>query len=116
MMLECRLKADRLTINLWVIKYDPLLEEAFRKRHKRPVGISWCMEATFIKVKANGPICIKLPEQRDEPIARAFFEGYRFKRLSRQSYYGKSNANKAGIDTIHVQLVLFLCWEAYLCN
>jgi len=42
--LERGLKVDHSTINRWVIHYSPQLEEAFRKRCKRPVGISWRMD------------------------------------------------------------------------
>lgn len=42
--LERGLKVDHSTINRWVIDYSPQLEEAFRKRYKRPVGISWRMD------------------------------------------------------------------------
>ncbi len=38
--LERRLSVDHSTINGWVIEYAPQLEEVFRKRHKRPTGIS----------------------------------------------------------------------------
>ena len=49
--LERGLKVDHSTINRWVIEYAPLLEEAFRKRHKRMTGGSWRMDETYIKVK-----------------------------------------------------------------
>jgi transposase-like protein len=40
------------TINRWVVKYSPQLEEAFHRR-KRPVWISWRMDETYIKVKGE---------------------------------------------------------------
>ena len=40
------------TINRWVIKYSPQLEEAFHRR-KRPVWVSWRMDETYIKVKGR---------------------------------------------------------------
>jgi putative transposase len=48
--LERGLKVDHSTINRWVIEYAPQLEETFRKRYKRPVGISWRMDETYITV------------------------------------------------------------------
>src|SRR5436190_15024868 len=51
--LERGLKVDHSTINRWVIKYAPLLEDVFRKRHKHPVGISWRMDETYIKAKGQ---------------------------------------------------------------
>jgi len=50
---ERNLKVDHSTINRWVIHYAPQLEASFRKRCKRPVGTSWRMDETYIKVKGN---------------------------------------------------------------
>jgi len=43
---------DHATIQRWVVKYSPLLEEAFHRR-KRSVWISWRMDETYIKVKGQ---------------------------------------------------------------
>ncbi len=43
---------DHSTINRWVLKYTPLLEIAARRR-KRPVGVSWRLDETYIKVKGQ---------------------------------------------------------------
>src|ERR671926_739776 len=43
---------DHATIQRWVVKYSPLLEEAFHRR-KRSVGVSWRMDETYIKVKGQ---------------------------------------------------------------
>ncbi|HBD7396992.1 DDE-type integrase/transposase/recombinase [Legionella longbeachae] len=48
--MERGLKVDHSTIYRWVIEYAPLLEEAFRKRHKHPVGGLWRVDETYIKV------------------------------------------------------------------
>jgi transposase-like protein len=48
LMLERGVHVDHSTINRWVVKYSPLLEEAFHRR-KRPVWISWRMDETYIK-------------------------------------------------------------------
>src|SRR5215467_567368 len=40
------------TINRWVIKYSPQLEEAFHRR-KRPVWVSWRMDETYVKVQGE---------------------------------------------------------------
>ena len=45
-------KVDHSTMNRWVIKYSPQLEEAFHRR-KRPVWVSWRMDETYIKVKGQ---------------------------------------------------------------
>src|SRR5215475_13843464 len=41
---------DHATIQRWVVKYSPQLEEAFHQR-KSPVGRSWRMDETYIRVK-----------------------------------------------------------------
>ena len=40
---------DHATIQRWVVKYSPQLEEAFHRR-KHPVWVSWRMDETYIKV------------------------------------------------------------------
>jgi transposase-like protein len=40
------------TINRWVVKYSPPLEEAFHRR-KRPVWVSWRMDETYVRVKGE---------------------------------------------------------------
>jgi putative transposase len=50
MMEERGVEVDHSTLNRWVIKYVPLLEQEFRAR-KRPMGGSWRMDETYVKVK-----------------------------------------------------------------
>ncbi|MDI9819893.1 MULTISPECIES: IS6 family transposase [unclassified Legionella] len=117
--LERGLKVDHSTINRWVIEYSPQLEESFRKRHKRSVGISWRMDETYIKVKGQwvylyravdkqgNTIDFMLSEKRDEPAARAFFEkAIGSSGIPDKVTIDKSGANKAGIDTINLYLAL----------
>ena len=116
---ERGLKVDHSTINSWVIHYAPQLEERFRNRHKRPVGISWRMDETYIKVKGQWlylyravdkegqTVDFMLSEKRDEPAARAFFEkAIRSSGLPDKVTMDKIGANKAGIDTINLTLTL----------
>jgi putative transposase len=49
-MEERGVEVDHSTLNRWVIKYVPLLEQVFRTR-KRPVGGSWRMDETYMRVK-----------------------------------------------------------------
>jgi len=74
---------DHATIQRWVVKYSPQLEEAFHRR-KRPVWVSWRMDETYIKVKGQwydlyravdktGQIIdFLLTAQRDEHAAKRF--------------------------------------------
>jgi putative transposase len=43
---------DHATINCWALKYSPPLEAAFHRR-KRPVWMSWRMDATYIRVRGQ---------------------------------------------------------------
>ena len=52
LMEERGVPIDHATIQRWVVKYSPLLEEAFHRR-KRPVWVSWRMDETYIKVKGQ---------------------------------------------------------------
>jgi putative transposase len=43
---------DHATVQRWVFKFTPLIEKTFRKRRK-PVGNSWRMDETYIKVNGE---------------------------------------------------------------
>lgn len=76
---------DHATIQRWVVKYSPQLEEAFHRR-KRPVWVSWRMDETYIKIKGAGyylyravdktgpTIDFLLTEHRDEDAALRFLK------------------------------------------
>jgi len=83
LMEERGVDVDHATINRWVIKYSPQLEEAFHRR-KRSVWTSWRMDETDIKVKGEWrylyravdkygkTIDFLLTKQRDEQAAKKF--------------------------------------------
>src|SRR3989440_2722897 len=83
LMEERGVAVDHATIQRWVVKYSPLLEEAFHRR-KRPVWVSWRMDETYIKIKGQWyylyravdktgqTIDFLLTEQRDEQAAKRF--------------------------------------------
>ena len=83
LMQERGVSVDHSTVNRWVVKYSPQLEEAFHRR-KRPVWISWRMDETYIRVKGEWrylyravdktgqTIDFLLTEQRDEQAAKRF--------------------------------------------
>jgi transposase-like protein len=83
LMEERGVSVDHSTINRWVVKYSPQLEEAFHRR-KRPVWVSWRLDETYIKIrgqwyylyravdKTGQTIDFLLTEHRDERAARRF--------------------------------------------
>jgi transposase-like protein len=85
MMAERGIAVDPSTMHRWAMKLLPVLEKAFRCR-KRPVGKSWRMDETYIKVKgqskylyravdkAGNMIDFLLRARRDKTAARRYFE------------------------------------------
>jgi putative transposase len=73
-MEECGVSVDHATINRWVLKYSPGLEETFHHR-KRPVGHSWRMDETYIYRavdKTGQTVDFLLIEHRDTEAALRF--------------------------------------------
>ena len=52
MMKERGVEVDHSTLNRWILKFTPSMEKAFRKR-KRPVGLSWRMDETYVSIKGK---------------------------------------------------------------
>jgi len=112
MMEERAVTVDHSTVSRWAIRFLPLLEKIFRK-YKRPVGGSWRMDETYIKVKGTykylyravnkegNTIDFLLTDKRDKAAAMHFFK----KAINNSDIPGKvamdkSGANKAAIDQI----------------
>ena len=86
MMQERGVSVDHSTVNRWAIRFLPLLEKIFRRKYKRPVGSSWRMDETYIKVngdwqylyravdKQGNTIGFLLRAKRDKVAARKSFE------------------------------------------
>jgi len=104
---------DHSSINRWAIRFLPLLEKAFRKQ-KRPVGGSWRMDETYIKVKGvwkylyravdkeGKTVDFLLTAKRDKAAATRFFEkAMRHNGDPEKATMDKSGANKAAIDGIN---------------
>jgi len=85
MMAERGIAVDHSTVHRWAMKLLPVLEKAFRCR-KRPVGKTWRMDETYIKVKgqwkylyravdkAGNTVDFLLRAHRDKTAARRYFE------------------------------------------
>src|SRR5512147_2591139 len=113
MMEERGVQVDHSNIYRWVQKFTPHLEAAFRKGKKRPVGTSWRMDETYIKIKGqwrylyravdrNGQtIDFFLTAHRDKKAARRFLKkAIRQHGLPAKVTIDKSGANTAAIEAL----------------
>jgi transposase-like protein len=113
MMEERGVFVDHSSVSRWAIRFLPLLEKIFRK-HKRPVGLSWRMDETYIKVnghwkylyravdKEGDTIDFLLRAKRDKAAAMAFFKkAMRANGDPEKVTMDKSGANKAAMDEIN---------------
>ena len=89
MMEERGVSVDHSSINRWAIRFLPLIEKIARK-HKRPVGGSWRMDETYIKVKGVWKY-----------LYRAVDKAMRTNGDPEKVAMDKSGANKAAIDAIN---------------
>jgi putative transposase len=79
------IRVDHSTVHRWVIKLVPMLEKAFRK-HKRPVGKSWRVDETYVKLKGQWKFLYRAVDREgntvdfllrahcDKAAARRYFE------------------------------------------
>src|SRR2546430_1493233 len=109
MMGERGVAVDHSTLNRWVIKYAPECEKQFR-RHQRPVGRSWRMDETYVKIKGKWAYLYRavdkeghtidflLTPNRDRDAAEAFLhKAIRTQGLPEKITIDKSGANTAAI-------------------
>ncbi|MGF6638459.1 putative transposase [Paraburkholderia sp. MM6662-R1] len=113
MTAERGVSVDHSTVHRWAIKVLPVLEKAFRRR-KRPVGKSWRMDETYIRVKGDwrylyravdkdgNTIDFLLRTHRDKTAARRYFE----KSIAQNDIpetvtIDKSGANLAALEAIN---------------
>src|SRR6267378_741307 len=113
MMAERGVSVDHSTVHRWAIKLLPVLEKAFRRR-KLPVGKSWRMDETYIRVKGEwrylyravdkdgNTIDFLLRAHRDKTAARRYFE----KSIAQNGVpetvtIDKSGANLAALEAIN---------------
>jgi len=113
MMQERGVFVDHSSINRWAVRFLPLLEKAFL-RHKRPVGGSWRVEETYLKVKGvwkylyravgkeGRAVDFLLTTKRDRAAALQFLEkAMKASGAPEKVTLDKSGANKAATDEIN---------------
>jgi Transposase and inactivated derivatives len=115
MMAERGIAVDHSTVHRWAIKLLPVLEKALR-RCKRPVGKSWRVDETYVKVKgqwkylyravdkADDTVDFLLRAKRDKEAARRYFEKAIDQNGAPETVtIDKSGANLAGLHAVNAE-------------
>ena len=110
-MLEERgVEVDHSTLNRWVVKYVPLLDQQMRAR-KRPVGASWRLDETYVEVKgswkylyravdkAGATVDFLLTAKRDRKAALRFLR----KAIGQHGVPKKITIDKSGANTAAIE-------------
>src|SRR4026208_2532662 len=102
MMEERGVEVDHSTVNRWVLKYVPRLEQASHRR-KRPVGASWRLDETYVRIrgkwkylyravdKAGDTVDFLLTAKRDRRAALLFLR----QAIARHGAPGKRPSDKS---------------------
>ncbi len=110
MLEEGGVEVDHSTLNRWVVKYTPLLDRQFRGR-KRPVGASWRLDETYVKVKgvwkylyravdkAGATVDFLLTAKRDRKAALRFLR----KAIGQHGVPKKITIDKSGANTVAIE-------------
>jgi putative transposase len=110
MMEERGVEVDHSTLNRWVLRYTPLLEHEFRKR-KCPVGRSWRMDETYVKVngvwkylyravdKAGATVDFLLTVKRGHKATLRFLQ----KAFGQHGMPAKITIDKSGANTAAIE-------------
>ncbi|MGI2257676.1 IS6 family transposase [Candidatus Cardinium hertigii] len=109
-------KIDHSTLQRWVIKFIPLIDQEVRKR-KRPVGSSWRMDETYVKLNGKwiylyravdrygDTVDFFLSARRDKSAALSFFrKAIKDNNTPSKVVVDKSGSNKAALDTLNTEL------------
>ncbi len=109
MMGERGVAVDHSTLNRWVIRYAPAFEKVFRRR-QQPVGRSWRLDETYVKIKGKGAYLYRavdkeghtidflLTPTRDRDAAEAFLcKAIRSQGLPEKITIDRSGSNTAAI-------------------
>jgi putative transposase len=116
LMEEQGIDLDHATVNRWVVKYSPALEAKFRQT-KKPIGKSWKMDETSIKIKGQWIYYYRAVDKEDQMVdfflssnrnaraAVAFFEkSIGSSGRPEKVNMDKSGANLAGLEQINESL------------
>jgi transposase-like protein len=115
MMAERGIQVDHSTCIVGPSNLLPVLEKAFR-RHKRPVGLSWRVDETYIKVKghwkylyravdkAGQTVDFLLRARRDKAAAQRYFEKSIDQNGEPETVtIDKSGANLAALEALNAE-------------
>jgi putative transposase len=106
MMDERGVEVDHSSLNRWVLRYPPLLDQAFRARERR-VGGSWRMDETYVRIrsqweylyravdKAGATVDLLLTARRDRKVALRFL----CKTIGQNGVPAKVTIDKSGANT-----------------
>ena len=110
MMGERGVQVDHSSLNRWVLKYVPMLEQAFRVR-KRRVGGSWRMDETYVRIrgkwkylyravdKAGNTVDFLLTAKRDRRAALRFL----CKAIDQHGAPAKITIDKSGANAAAIE-------------
>lgn len=92
-------KVDHSTIQRWVFKFTPLVEQQFR-RQKKSVGKRWRMDETYIKVKGVWRYLYRAVDKEGNTVD--FLLTKRRQRISAQSFLIKAIENNGKPEIINI--------------
>ncbi len=109
-------KIDHSTLQRWVIRFVPLIDQEVRKR-KRPVGSSWRMDETYVKLNGKwiylyravdrygDTVDFFLSARRDKSSALSFFrKAIRYNNTPSKVVVDKIGSNKSALDALNTEL------------
>lgn len=104
---------DHATLQRWVIRFVPLIDKEVRRR-KRPVGSSWRMDETYIKINGKwvylyraidscgNTIEFLLRKYRDAIAAKAFFrKAFKNNAIPDKVVIDKSGSNTCALNSFN---------------
>ena len=92
-------KVDHATIQRWVFKFTPFVEQQFRKR-KKSVGKRWRMDETYIKVKGQWRYLYRAVDKQGNTVD--FLLTKRRQRISAQRFLIKAIENNVKPELINI--------------